>query len=283
MNNKLTIGITGAGGHIGSQLTEYLRGKAFEVIVLTKNVDSIKDTSARKYDLTDAIADDLLNDIDVLIHCAYIGNERHEDAAQINYNGSKLLFEASRKQGVKKIIFFSSVTANANAASGYARSKFAIEQLLDANTDFIIRCSMVIGSGGLFKRMLTYALTHRLIPLVGSGNQIVQVVAIVDVVRFVEQIIINDLTGTGVLANEERLTYRQLFTTIADVYQKRIVFVRVPAAALKIILRLNKFLGIRTGASEENVQGIQTLHPQKPLLLLPSYRSLEETLEGGKG
>jgi nucleoside-diphosphate-sugar epimerase len=36
MNNKLTIGITGAGGHIGSQLTEYLRAKAFEVIVLTK-------------------------------------------------------------------------------------------------------------------------------------------------------------------------------------------------------------------------------------------------------
>lgn len=265
MTNKFTIGITGAGGHIGSELVNYLRGKEFQVVPL-------------KFDLKRNIPVGLLSGIDVLIHCAFVKQEDNANAEMHNYNGSKVLFEECRTQGVKKIIFFSSVTAKQNAASGYARGKFAIEQLLDPQRDFVIRCGMVIGTGGLFQRMLHYAVTHTFIPLIGSGKQVIQLIAVDDVVRCVEQIIVRNLSGMGVLANEEELTYRQFFSTIARVYRKRIWFVPVPAGALQLLLKICKLMHIRTGASAENIQGIRSLRKQRPVALLPTFRTFSEKL-----
>lgn len=277
MNNKLTIGITGASGHIGSHLAGYLVEKGFTVVSLVRNPDAA-DLSSRKYDLTGNIPDDLLNGIDILIHCAYVTKQQHTDAARINREGSEKLFSAAREKGIRKIIFFSTVTADINARSGYAKSKYEIEQLLDSERDFVARCSMVIGTGGLFQRMMEYGTSHTIIPLVSAGNQVVQVIAIDDVARLIEQVITRDLTGTGVLANEEAYTYKQIFRLIAKVNYKKIIFVPVPANVLKSIVKISRFLRLPVGATEENIQGIQTLRRQEPLLILPSFISLEKKL-----
>ena len=279
MNNSITIGITGASGHIGSSLTRYLSAKGFRVIAFVRNADSVSNASVRKFDLTSNIAAELLSDIDVMIHCAFVTKEQHVNAEQINYNGSKQLFEACREQGVKKIIFFSTVTAGAQAKSAYAKSKFRIEQLLQPDNDYLIRCSMVIGTGGIFQRMLTYGTTHTFIPLIGSGNQVIQVVAIEDVLFFVEQVIRGDMKGSSVLANSERLTYKQLFKTIAAVYDKSIFFIPVPVSFLKMILRLCRSMNIRTPVTEENILGTETLREYDQSKFSFTLRTLRSKLE----
>ena len=279
MNNNITIGVTGASGHIGSRLTEYLSEKGYRVIAFVRNPAAVKNAAVRKYDVTETMAADLLSGIDVLIHCAFVTKEQHGDAEQINYNSSKHLFNECRKHGVKKIIFFSTVTASANAKSAYAKSKYEIEQLLRADTDFIIRCSMVIGAGGMFQRMLKYATTHTFIPVIGSGDQIVQVVAIDDVLLFVEQVIAGDMTGSCVLANNERLAYKQFFNTIAAVYHRRIFFVHVPVPFLKMLLRLCRLMNIRTTVSEENILGMETLRVYDQPKFSFTLRTLRSKLE----
>jgi nucleoside-diphosphate-sugar epimerase len=279
MINNPTIGITGASGHIGSALAKHFTLRGFRVIEFLRNMDPEKSAGARKYDLTQKISAGLFSDIDILIHCAYVSREQDANAEQINVNGSKYLFDSCREQGVKKIIFFSTATAVANAKSGYARSKFAIEQFLDADKDFLIRCSLVIGKGGLFQRMLTYVTTHRLIPVIGAGNQVIQVVAVDDVLAFVEQVVVADLSGSVVLANRQHITYKQLLATIADVYQRKIVFVHVPPGFLKIILRVCRILNIRTAVSEENILGMQTLRTHDQTESFSSFRTLRSKLE----
>jgi NADH dehydrogenase len=283
MSNNITIGITGANGHIGSRLTEYLSKKGFRVIALVRNVASVKNVAVRKYDLTKDIASGLASDIDVLIHCAVVTKDQHANAEHINYKGSKQLFDECRKQGVKKIIFLSTVTASANTKSAYAKSKYRIEQLLRADTDFMIRCSMVIGTGGMFRRMLTYATTHTFIPVFGSGNQVIQVVAIDDVLFFVEQVIIGDLSGSCVLANNEQLTYKEFFSTIAAVYQKKICFIHVPVVFVKMLLRLCRLMNIRTIVSEENILGMETVRVYDPPSFPLTFRTLRSKLEELRG
>jgi nucleoside-diphosphate-sugar epimerase len=275
---NMTIGITGASGHIGSRLKAYLTEKGFNVVAFVRNIGSIKDVPRRKYDLTESISDDLFSDVDILIHCAFVTKQQHADAERINYNGSKYLFDECRKQGVKKIIFFSTVTANANAKSAYAKSKFAIGQLLRSDVDYIIKCSMVIGRGGLFQRILRYATTHFFIPVIGSGDQIIRLVAVDDVLLFVEQVIVRNLKGSAVLANNERMTYKQFFNAIAEVYGRKITFIHVSVVLLKIILRLCTLLNIHTPVSEENISGMQTLSKYDHPPNFPSFQTFKEKL-----
>jgi dihydroflavonol-4-reductase len=279
MNNDITIGITGASGHIGSRLTGFLSEKGFRVIAFVRNVASVKNVPVRKYDLTEDIASGLVSDIDVLIHCAFVTKDQHADAEHINYHGSKQLFDECRKQGVKKIIFFSTVTASANTKSAYAKSKYRIEQLLRADTDFMIRCSMVIGTGGMFRRMLTYVTSHTFIPVFGSGKQVIQVVAIDDVLIFVEQVITGDTSGSCVLANNEQLTYKEFFSTIASVYHRKICFIHVPVPLVKMLLRLCRLMNIRTTVTEENILGMETLHVYDPPSFPFTLRTLRSKLE----
>src|SRR5689334_7267331 len=103
MNNNLTIGITGATGHVGSQLSNHLKKRGLRVIKLIRNPGIDESFSSRMFDLTQPIADDLLIGIDILIHCAFVANAQSEEAKIININGSRNLFESCRKQGVKII------------------------------------------------------------------------------------------------------------------------------------------------------------------------------------
>lgn len=279
MINNVTIGITGASGHIGLHLTKYLSEKGFRVIAFVRNISSIKNVQARKYDLTETISPDLFSDVNILIHLAFVTRQQYAAAEQINLNGSKELFYAAKKQGVNKIIFFSSVTADVNAKSAYAKSKFEIGQLLQPATDLLVRCSMVIGTGGMFARMLTYARTNTFIPVLGSGKQIIQVVAIEDVVSFVEEAIAHNMSGSCVLANNEQLTYKQVFTTIGEVFHKRFYFIHVPMWSLKMTLRVCGFLHIRTVVSEENIVGMQSLRKYEPMAFASSFRTLRSKLE----
>jgi FkbM family methyltransferase len=280
MTTKSTIGITGANGFIGSSLTNFLIGEGFSVVPFVRKPTSEKSKNARKYDLVEeSIPDDLFKGIDILIHCAFITKEQNADAEQLNFTGTKRLIDVSRNQGVKKIIFFSSVTADENAKSAYSKSKFAIHQLLNKETDLIIRCSLVIGEGGLFRKMLNYAISRTFIPLIGSGRQIIQLIAIEDVQSFVSTSINNNLHGNRVLASTEQITYKQLFKTIAAVYGKRIHFVPVPLVMLKMTLNLCRILNIRTPVSQENLLGFQTVRTYDTAPFISFPMTLKNKLE----
>lgn len=281
MSDKPTIGITGATGFIGSVLANYLAANGYHVIRFIRNVTSGADVDTRKYDLANPdVSADLFRNIDILIHCAFVTKDQHADAEQVNYSGTKRLVESCRSQGVKKIIFFSSITADEHARSAYAKGKFASHQLFNPDSDLIIRCSLVIGEGGLFGRIIKYATSRSFIPLIGSGKQTIQFIVVEDLAKFVIESIHNERSGICVLASPERVTYKQLFRVIAKVHGRNIIFVPVPIPILKTLLKISRFLRIRMPVSEENLLGFQTIRtinevvsPAAPITLI---RKLED-------
>ena len=73
MNEKNSVvGVTGANGFIGRNIVNKLRNEGFKVISLQRTIPSSSNYETRIFDLCklDTINEELLHDIDILIHNA---------------------------------------------------------------------------------------------------------------------------------------------------------------------------------------------------------------------
>lgn len=278
MNNH-TVGITGATGFVGSALVAAFRQKGTAVIPLVRKP---QDKNDRLFDLTGPISPDLLTSIDILILCAFI-SPKDKNAAQLDLAGTLALIELARKSKVKKIIYFSTVSAHPGTTSSYGRSKFNMEALLDTGKDAIVKPGLIIGKGGLFYRMLKQALSKKFIPLIGDGMQPMQVIAIEDVVTAVMRIIEKNLSGTFILANEENFSYKEMFQKIAAAGKVIFRFLPIPAYPLKMAVSIGSFIGIPLPVNKENISGLESLEYMDSSnsleLLNIKPRSFEEALQ----
>jgi nucleoside-diphosphate-sugar epimerase len=221
--------------------------------------------------------------VDVLIHCAVVWAAKQVDAEQLNYAGTEKLIHCALSNGVKKIIFMSSVSAHSDAISSYGKGKFRTESLFDLQKDVVLRCSLVIGPGGLFGRMLHHALSTRIIPLFYKGRQQVQVISIDDLQKSILTIITGNMAGRYILANRQHITYRSIFQTIARIYKKRVIFIPVPVSIVQLLINITSLLKLPFPVNKENMQGLKTVQFMDPeasiqhLNLNPA--SLEEKLQ----
>jgi nucleoside-diphosphate-sugar epimerase len=281
--HKPVVAITGANGFIGSALTQYLEDAGYPVITLARKKYGRKNGHERLYDLQQPPAADLLAGVDILIHCAVVWADGQVDAEQLNYLGTEKLITCAHSNGVQKIIFISSVSAHDKAISAYGKGKFHTESLFDPEKDVVLRCSLVIGQGGLFGRMLQHALSKRIIPLFYKGRQQVQIISIDDVLTAILTIITGNLAGRYVLANRQHITYRSIFETIARVYKKRILFIPVPVRIIQLLIKITSLLKLPFPVNNENIQGLKTVQFMDPEASLQQLQlnpaSLEEKLQ----
>lgn len=264
----MTIGITGASGFIGSSLLAALAGEGHEVIALGRAVIL---PASRYFDLAKPYPRESLSGVDILIHCAFVHPADHEDAGRLNYEGTRKLINEAREAGIRKIIFFSTLSAHAEALSVYGKTKYREEALFDPVRDVIFKCGLVVGSGGLFLQLLKQTLSRRVLPVVQGGGQPLQVIAIDDVVQAVKNVISNDLGGVFVLANRQQFSYKDVFKTIASVWQRPLLFVPLPFAALRLMVWLARAFGIAIPFNNENIEGLRALRyfdPRKSLASL---------------
>jgi nucleoside-diphosphate-sugar epimerase len=285
--NKPVIAITGANGFIGSSLLKYFHECNFPVIALARRIPVEQQfTEVRFFDLEQLPNPRLLTGVDILIHCAFIRTDVNARAEQLNNEGTKLLIACARTNGVKKIIFFSSVSAHEKALSAYGKSKFFTETLFDMQKDVVLKCSLVIGDGGLFKRMLNHILSKKLVPLIDNGRQPLQIIAIDDVLKAVHTIISENISGNFILANKQLFTYRSFFQTIARIYNKQPFFIPVPMFFLQAIVYVAGKLKLPFPINKDNIQGLKAmrfLHPDDSMHHLQiNPITLEEKLQALK-
>src|ERR1700761_662135 len=107
-----TVVITGANGFLGSYLVDFFAKKDWKVCALVHNMpkEIITGVDYNLYSLLAKPDQKLLDNADCVIHCAYAPGDFNA-----NVKGTKNLVEQSRKCGVKKNIFISSISANENA------------------------------------------------------------------------------------------------------------------------------------------------------------------------
>ncbi len=257
--NKLTVAITGANGFIGSYLVDYFLTRDWQVraLVRTPRLEPRPDLSVELFDLASPNYFPDLAGCDALIHCAYVKKQSDNHAGNINLDSTRYLYELAKGAGVKKFIFFSSLSAHEHAVSEYGKTKLAIEKILDPRNDLILKPGLVLGHGGLFGSILRMIRSLPILPLVDGGSQPLQAVDIEDLAKCVEVGIHKDISGIHTLIADNDFTLHDMAELIRKRLNRRMLFLSLPYGLVNFGFTLTEALHIRLPVSKENLLGLK--------------------------
>ena len=264
MTTPHTIAITGASGLVGRHLCNYFRRAGWHVRALTRNPDaypfSEPDIERYALQLPEEIDQQALLDASVVVHAAWStrgepGGERA--ARRVNEEGTRRLLDATRRLGVPRFIFVSSFSAITGAESYYARSKAAVEQMLDPRRDLVVRPGLVLAAdGGMGMRLWEFLARRHVAPLFDGGRQIVQTLHVDDLCNTFNRAISLDLTGAVNVAEPEGMPMRELLALMAKEVQVSYRELPLPATLVSSLLRALELVGIRTPVSADSIRGL---------------------------
>jgi len=288
------VAVTGASGFIGGALCRMLAGRGWEVRALVRAPERFTgppEVRAVRCDLPDAIDEAALAGATAVVHCAYATRETDlERARRVNEDGTRVLLERARRAGAR-MVFVSTVAAAADAPSYYARSKHALEQLVDPARDAIVRPGLVIGPGGhgLFQQLLDNMRRLRVVPLFGGGGQPLQTVHVDDLCEAIARILERDLTGVYNVAEPDPPTLAGFLRAMAARLGIRCVFVPLPFAPVLAAVRAMEAMRVPFPLRSESLLGLQGLRRvpvaddlgRLGLRVRPAAESLAATLAAG--
>jgi nucleoside-diphosphate-sugar epimerase len=246
--------ISGANGFIGSELASFFNKNRWIVRALIhSNINPpIAGVEYYIYALGDKMEERIFEKADCFIHCAY-----SKDSYQLNVTGTEQLLEKSKKYGVKKNIFISSLSSKEDALSMYGKQKWACEKLFNQPNDLVLRLGMVLGNGGLFGQMKEYLKRRSRIPLISGGNQPMQTIYIKDLMQVINTCIEKNISGTLSVASDENLTYKEFYSLLCQSLNTLPSFTSVSYGLLYSVLSVSETLGIKLPVSRENLLGLK--------------------------
>jgi nucleoside-diphosphate-sugar epimerase len=260
------IAVTGAGGFLGRYLCRHLAAGGAVVRGLARDPAAVRallpGIEVAACDLPDGLDPAGLAGCDVLVHAAYATKETDPSRMRaVNEVGSERLFAMARAQGVRQIVFISTVAADPSAPNYYARSKAAVEALCDPQRDLIIRPGLILGreGQGLFQQMRGLMRALHVVPLFGGGRQPLQTVYVDDVCSAVERSLALGLTGALNVAEPAPLSLGDFLRAVGRTHGIRCLFLPLPfAPALWVVQRLER-AGVPFPLRSESLLGMKAL------------------------
>jgi uncharacterized protein YbjT (DUF2867 family) len=228
--------LTGQSGFIGSHLRARLLRRGHDV-------------PAVRVDLRAAVAPEAwllhLSGVDVVINTAGIFRERQSgDFALVNEAAPCALFRAASAGGVRLIVQFSALGADAGAASRFHLSKRAADDCLRSLPvpSFILQPSLVFGPGGASARLMDTLASLPLIPVPGAGDQQIQPIHVDDLVEAVVKLVesAHPAAATTVhLVGPRAMSLRQYLAALRQgMGLPSARFVPMPMPAMRLLARL---------------------------------------------
>jgi len=257
-----TVAITGATGFLGSVLVDYFLQKNWKVIALSRKPGQKKHIhlAYRDYDLSSPVDDTLLNDIDYIVHAAYVKAADNASALDVNVTGAENLISAIKKSNVKQVIFISSMSAHPGAISIYGKQKLYTERLFSKlENSTIIRPGLIVGNGGIVKEMSTIMATKHVVPIIDGGGQPLQIISVFDLATAIYNIFQRSLYGRYVVATTKVYKYKDFYKALAKQIHVNVIYVPIPYTVLLGIFKIVSLLPIKLGVGEDNLKGLKKL------------------------
>ncbi len=269
----MKVGITGAGGYVGSHLARCFEERGHVVMRLSRSCG---------FRLGDPLQPEIVTGLDALIHAAYDFTARDPaEIERLNVNGSVSLFETAAAAGVGRLVFISSMAAFPGCRSVYGQGKLAVETQVLRLGGYVVRPGTVYGgnAGGIFRTLSVLAARLPVIPLPGTGRQVLYLIHVDDLSTLVERLLRSDLPqGKRLLhaACPEPLTLHELFTRIAHSLGYRRVFVPVPAGLLMAVLRTGEaILGRNCPVRSDSLLSLLNSNPAPDFTLPTTLAGVE--------
>ncbi|MCC7498020.1 MAG: NAD(P)-dependent oxidoreductase [Bryobacterales bacterium] len=235
----MKIFITGIQGFLGSAMAAAFRRRGWRV---GGSARAPRDRSIPRLTLGDEPPAGLFAGFDVVIHGAYdphAGLER-------NVTGTRRIYRAAVRDRVPRQVLISSYSARPAAPTTYGQIKHTLEQFFLAEAQTIVRPGMVTG-GGMFERVAQMILRSPLVPLIGSGADLVPILDVDDFTLAMERILEKDERGAFNLFAPRLPASRRVAQLVCQATGHRALLVPVPAwvviagARLAFWLRLTRF------------------------------------------
>ena len=254
--------ITGANGFVGAELTQYFKKLGWQVraLVHTLPTNPIRGVEYTSYSLAEPFDETIFKDADYLIHAAYVKQTRqHSDSMKVNVNGAKQLMKISHKYGLRHCVFISSMSAHAKAVSVYGKQKLAIEKIFNEAGGTSLRSGLIIGNGGIVKQMVDFMRSKHIVPVVGGGNQPLQIISIYDLAKVMEIVLSKNITDTLTVAHPHIYSYKVFYKKLGRHIRTRIILVPVPFTALLAVVKTILWLHLPLAVNEDNLLGLKKL------------------------
>ena len=185
----MTVLVTGGSGFVGREIVRQLLAGGYTPRVLARGthgaetgVESVRGSILQPETLTAACAG-----CAAVIHLvgiiSEVGRQTYE---RVHTEGTRNVIEAAQAAGVPRYVHMSALGTRPNAIARYHRSKWAAEECVRASglAWTIFRPSLIYGAGdgfvNLFARMSRWS---PVLPVMGSGRNLVQPIAVADVAR----------------------------------------------------------------------------------------------------
>ena len=273
----MNVFISGVNGFLGGRLARYLTEHGHRVGGTSSTASG---STVRAWRLGEAVDVDWLQGTDVMIHCAH----DFTGGVDINLRGTIALAKAARAAGVPKQIFVSSLSARADAAADYGRSKFAIEQQIAGADVIIVRPGTIVGPGGVFGRMCDLVRKYPVLPLVGGGHEKMYLISVSDVCRALSLILTRPSPAEFNLYYAETPMLRQVLSELSSVLGRRRVFLPVPARVLLVGLTVANAVGLRPGVDRDNLRGFRKsqiqIHASNLSSLISNPQTVQQAIAG---
>jgi nucleoside-diphosphate-sugar epimerase len=269
MQNATRYGVTGASGYLGNRLIALLHAQGRPVVALGRRRPAV-DVPFLSYDLREGVADpNALREarIDALVHAAYdFSVTAPAQVHAVNVEGTARLLDAAANAGVGRFIEISTMSAFDGCASVYGQAKLAIERLVAERKGLSLRPGLIWGPrpGGMVGTLYKAAGSLPVVPLIGSGKALQYLVRDSDVaelvVRLAEQ---PQLPAVPYLTvcHEQPLQFREILRRMAEAQGRRPTLVPVPAALVKLGLRVVERVLPGRGLRADSVTGLIHANP----------------------
>ena len=259
--------VTGATGLLGSHLIARLVKDGYNVAALYRsaipNTKFSEKVNWVKGDILDIIfLEEALADFDEIYHCAAIVSFNPRDKEEMfltNVNGTANMVNAALSVGVSRFCYVSSVAALGEGVnngiinelidyntqrftSNYGLSKFLAEKEVwrsigEGLNAVIINPSIILGAGNWTKGSTAiFKSAFESFPWYAEG--VTGFVDVNDVVKAMTMLMAHNITGERFIIGGENMSYKEVFTSIANVFAKNPPYKKVTRFIASIIWRL---------------------------------------------
>src|SRR3989344_1610046 len=168
--------IIGGTGYIGREIVKKLRNKNYEVAVLSRKSNTLKDIKCIQCSLLNKeLLKEKINGFDVIIYSAGIVRTIMKWKYDENLPGVKNLVEAMNFNNIKKLIYFSTQYVYIDKTGPYGRSKKECDRIIEnSGLDYImVRPDFVYGIDKQhFYKLALLAKKTRILPIIGAAKRL---------------------------------------------------------------------------------------------------------------
>lgn len=263
--------ITGTNGYLGSRLARAMKQNGWTVYHLTRQKSEAVDDGQLSvpFSLSEGAPMNFFRDegIDTLIHCAYdFRLTKWSDIFAQNVRGSVRLMETAKAEGVKRIVYISSMSAFTECQSLYGKAKLAIEKEAFRLGAIVIRPGLIFGDepGAMLGALNKAIKSSSIVPLIGNGKQVLYPVHEDDLAALIQKLCDEDNSGINVpiiAASENGQTFSGILETLAAINKKSVRLVPVPWRLIWALLKAAEACGLKVSFHSDSVVSLVNQDP----------------------